>query len=129
MKLIKKLSIATAAISLTACAANQINNANANKVQVINTKPPSSCKFVSTIVAGQGGMFSGLFTSNVNQHQGALNDLKNQTEGAGGNTVLLLNDNSAMTFSGGGGYGGGMTGTQTDNILTGSVYNCPKSSI
>ena len=136
MKSLNKIILVLVTITAASCAAIKLEP-QASKVQISKNKPSITCKYVSDITASQGA-YNDLRNKALNiggnyvyiTHQGALNDLKNQAYEAGGNTVLLLNDNSAMTFSGGGGYGGGgVTGTQTDNILTGSVYKCPQDSI
>ncbi|HMJ55345.1 MAG TPA: DUF4156 domain-containing protein [Polyangiaceae bacterium] len=96
----------------------------AERVMVTRLPPPSDCKFVTTLVAQQGDAIAGKFTSNRALAEGAMNDMKNQAQGAGANYVLLETTTAGNTISGG---RHGVSGEQTDVTHVGNAFLCPSA--
>ena len=122
MKHCKKLLISIVAVSLASCASTTLNP-QASKVQVAKDEPSSSCKYIKDITASQGGIFSGLFTSNITQQQGAYNALRNKALADGGNYVYITHQGGVETSTGN--YQPGQVQkVQTSYDITAKVYNC-----
>ncbi len=125
--MIKKISLACCTIatglSLAACASISANP-NAAKVIISPNKPPHACRYVGQVVGNQGNLFTGIWTSNKNLEQGAMNDLKNKAARLGGNYVQMITNRAGMSS---GSFEGGLA--QTNVTETGNVYRCPRKSI
>lgn len=118
------ITISLALISLFGCAAAPMK-AGAEKVRISQSEP-KDCKYLGEVTGNQGNFFTGGWTSNENMETGARNELKNKAFELGGNVVVLLTNRSGQTGSYGQ-YGGGSQ--QTNVTLSGTVYNCPETSV
>jgi len=119
---------------LLGCAATQLMPGG-DKVIVSQLSVPQGCKYLGAVVGTEGGPFIGIWTSNQNLSQGALNDLKNKALGLGANFVQLEAEKPDFTrFNppppryGGSPYGS--TGVQqTEVIQFGDAYRCDPTAI
>jgi hypothetical protein len=118
----KSLAIVFVGVSLTSCAAIDINP-QAQKVQISTAPASENCEFINTITATQGNFFTGGFTSNNNLQAGAYNEIRNQAYQLGGNYIQLISSQAGNTGSMSNSDGAYQ---QTNYSVTGSVYKCPK---
>ena len=58
----------------------------------IVTNEPQGCDYIGEVTGSQGNFLTGAFTSNANLETGARNDMKNQANKIGANTVQLLDE-------------------------------------
>ncbi len=91
---------------------NQLLSTQAGRVEVRldATMDVSSCTWKGEVTGSEGRWYSSIFYGNDALARGALNDIKNQTNQLGADTVLLL---SPLDF-------------QTSVTLIGSAYQCKK---
>ncbi len=124
--MIKKISLASCTIavglSLAACASISATS-NGSKVIISPNKPPHGCRYVGQVTGNQGNLFTGVWTSNKNLEQGAMNDLKNKAARLGGNYVQMITNRAGSSGS----FKVGLA--QTNVTETGNVYRCPPKSI
>ena len=88
----------------------------------IVTNEPQGCDYIGEVTGSQGNFLTGAFTSNANLETGARNDMKNQANKMGANTVQLLTNRAGQTGSMGEGSG---SMQQTNVTYTGVAYKCP----
>ena len=119
MKIFKITSLIAIPL-IASCSAVQLMPA-ASKILVTKNPVPKNCKYMGSVVGGQGGSFFGSFTSNRNLSIGAMNDIKNQALGLGANYVQIESDRAGQTASYSGNSGGS---AQTDVTITGNAYYC-----
>lgn len=104
-------------VSLTGCAAKQIN-LEARSVEIVNEKPDSNkCKFVGEIVGSQGNWWTGDYTSNKNLVIGARNELRNEANKLDANVVYIQDMKNTNAW--------GSLGT-TNTTAIGKAYKCSK---
>ena len=116
------LSPIICALCLSACAATELTP-SAQAVRIV-TEEPKGCKYLGEVTGNQGNFMTGGFTSNANLETGARNDMKNQTQQMGGNTVQLLTNRAGQTGS----FSQGSGGMQETNVTySGIAYSCPES--
>lgn len=109
-----RLGVVAILVILQGCSTptNQLLSTQAERVEVRldATMDVSSCIWKGEVTGSEGRWYSSIFYGNDALARGALNDLKNQTNQLGANTVLLL---SPLDF-------------QTSVTLIGSAYQCKK---
>jgi len=88
----------------------------------IVTNEPQGCDYIGEVTGSQGNFLTGAFTSNANLETGARNDMKNQANKMGANTVQLLTNRAGQTGSMGEGSG---SMQQTNVTYAGVAYKCP----
>ncbi|NQY42879.1 MAG: DUF4156 domain-containing protein [Legionellales bacterium] len=91
-----------------------------DQIEVVSEKP-KNCKYLGQVRGSQGNFFTGMWTSNANLEQGAMNDLRNNASKLGADTIYLLTNRAAQTGSSGE-YGG--SSSQTSTVLIGNAYKC-----
>ena len=116
------LSSILCALCLSACAATELTP-SAQEVRIV-TQEPQGCKYLGEVTGNQGNAFTGGFTSNANLETGARNDMKNQAQKLGGNTVQMLTNRAGQTGSFGQGSG---AMEQTNVTYSGIAYSCPEA--
>ncbi len=104
---------------LASCAAIELQP-GAQQIRVV-TNEPQGCKYLGEVTGNQGNFFTGAFTSNANLETGARNDMKNQAQKMGANTVQLATNRSGQSGSFGQGSG---SMQQTNVTYTGIAYKC-----
>ena len=82
---------------LTGCSAVTLES-GAQQVRIV-TNEPQGCEYLGEVTGSQGDFFTGAFTSNANLETGARNDLKNQANKLGANTVQMLTNRAGQTGS------------------------------
>jgi hypothetical protein len=117
MRIFTLTTLLPLALILSACSAIPLNT-GAEKVRLTNREPDKTCKFLGDVQGGQGGYWTGGYTSNENLETGARNDLKNKAAALGGNTVAILSDRATDA-----GYF--LSSYKQDVMLVGNVYACP----
>jgi hypothetical protein len=105
---------------ITACAAVDLES-GAQQVRIV-TSEPQGCEYLGEITGSQGNFLTGGFTSNANLETGARNDMKNQANKMGANTVQMLTNRAGQTGTMGQGSG---SMEQTNVTYTGIAYKCP----
>lgn len=116
--MIKKVYICFAvALFMSGCASLPLEP-QASRVIVTHNPAPKDCKFAGQVIGNQGNLFTGVWTSNKNLEEGALNDLRNQASKLNANYVQLVNTRA----------GTGFDMRQTNVINVGNAYSCPASS-
>ncbi len=116
----KKVSLLTVLLLFVGCASITLQP-EAEKVRIVRTEPAKECEYLGEVTGDQGDWLTGAFTSNASLERGALNDLKNKAAEMGGNLVFILTDRAGSTTD----RSSGVV-RQTNVVITGSVYKCPK---
>jgi hypothetical protein len=119
----RPFSLVSLLACLAACGATALQP-GAARVLVTHQPPADDCRFVGTVVGGQGGWLTGALTSNQNLAEGAVNDMKNKAHELGANYVELETTTAGNTLSG---DGHGVSGQQTDVTHMGNAFVCPDS--
>lgn len=115
---ISVVSISIIASTLLSACAAVAPNPGAEKVRITNQEPDKTCKFLGDVQGGQGGYWTGGYTTNENLERGALNDLKNKAAALGGNTIEILTNRATDA-----GYL--FSSYKQEVTLVGNVYACP----
>lgn len=117
MRISTLTTLLLSALVLGGCSAIALNT-GAEKVRLTNREPDKACKFIGDVQGGQGGYWTGGYTTNENLELGARNDLKNKAAALGGNTVAILTDRAtdAGYFS---------ASYKQEVTVVGNVYACP----
>jgi type IV pilus biogenesis protein CpaD/CtpE len=114
----KKTILAVAIVAaLTGCQSNQLSS-EAQRVALAPNPPSANCRFIQAISTDkQASFLSHGFSTNSLAEEAAMNDLKNQAAGLGGNYVQMTATRSGMSND----------EQQIQVSYTGKVYQCPGS--
>jgi hypothetical protein len=118
--IMKKVSLLIMLLLFVGCAPTALLP-EAEKVRIVRAEPGKECEYLGEVTGEQGGALTGAYTSNADLEKGALNDLKNKAVQMGGNLVFILTDRAGSTTD----QSSGVV-RQTNVVITGSVYRCPK---
>jgi uncharacterized protein YbjQ (UPF0145 family) len=124
----KKISFAivVASMLISGCASIPLDQ-QASRVIASPNAAPKGCKYKGQVVGNQGNFFTGVYTSNKNLEEGAMNDLKNQASKMGANYIQLVTNRAGNTGNFDSTFGGHMAETNVTNL--GNAYSCPPASI
>ena len=116
----KKVILLIVLLIFVGCASTSLLP-EAQKVRIVRTEPGKECEDLGEVTGEQGDWFTGAYTSNANTEKGHETLLKNKAAKMGGNLVFILTDRGGRTTD----QSSGVV-RQTNVVITGSVYRCPK---
>ncbi len=104
-----------AVLILNACAAITAEP-GAKSIAIMQKEPNlDRCRYLGEVAGSQGNWFTGGYTSDKNLLIGARNDLRNETNKLGGNTVHIQHINNSGRYE--------ASGTSNTTII-GNAYDC-----
>lgn len=103
---------------LTACASIPLQPL-AQNIRVTHEAPAAQCKFVTQVASNQGNFYTGPWTTVASLEKTALNDIRNQANAKGANTIYLTRDEKMPASKSSGGPGVAIQ-------LNGRAYYCPQ---